>query len=286
MVFNSKGMRENALSKLRPADRVILVGTFGPETAEGDRNRVLGMMEPSQEPIRTADFISGTHTDRRLFNPDGSYRWPFGLVNHRAWSFEPGLFLADVAPRPGNPFGSPAAAGIVALTDDEEKRILAHPHHEIPLMRSLAADRRLYGDAEARRRNAPIPAEGARRGVMHLRRGEAFVYWFQLIANNKIVGHKIGWAFDVELRRRQFIGASLPALGGLQYRTKKAQPMPSARLAFRIEQQVLRIFDRHRHPSNREVLTDLRSEVIEEALNRTIIDVKMGRHLASENLVF
>jgi hypothetical protein len=55
LVFNSAGMRKNAASRLIRGDRVILVGTWGEDTAEQDRNRVLGMMEPSTMQVATSD---------------------------------------------------------------------------------------------------------------------------------------------------------------------------------------------------------------------------------------
>jgi len=175
LVFNSAGWRRNSARRLKAGDRVILVGTRGEETPAPDRNRVLGMMEPSTVEVATSDFIVPDRADRRLFREDGAYRWPYGLLNHRAWQFAPGLFLDAVAPREANPFGTAAAAGIVPLTAEEEARVLAHPYHEISLLRSISTDRKLYGEDEARKRNAPPPTEGARRGIMQMRSGAAYV---------------------------------------------------------------------------------------------------------------
>lgn len=277
LVFNSSGWRANAARRLKTGDRVILVGTWGEETATQDRNRVLGMMEPSTIQVATSDFIVPDHADRRLFREDGGYRWPYGLLNYRAWEFEPGLFLNAVAPREGNPFGSAAAAGIVPLTAEEEGRVLAHPHYEIPLLRSISTDRKLYGEEKARRRNAPPPTEGVRRSIMQMRSGAAYVYWFRLVIDGKIVGDKIGWAFDWEQRLRQFNTVALSALGGLRYKVKNVQQFDTARLAFRVEQKLLRNFDEHRHRSNREVLTGIKTETIEEAWNSVIVAAMLGQ---------
>jgi hypothetical protein len=250
---------------------------MGEETAPEDRNRIMGMMEPSTEPVASTDFIIPDQTNRRFFREDGGFRWPYGLLNYRAWEFAPGLFLADVAPREGNPFGSAAAAGIVPLTAEEESRVLVHAHFEVPLLTSLRTDSRLFGEDEARRRNAPPPAEGVRRGIMHMRQGMAHVYWFRLAADNQIVGHKIGWAFDYRQRLRQFRAVSMSALGGLQYQAHRFQSLESARLAFKVEQGILRTFDQHRHRSNREVLTGLDTSQIEQVWDRHITDVMFGR---------
>jgi hypothetical protein len=89
---------------------------------------------------------------------------------------------------------------------------------------------------------------------MHMRNAAASVYWFRLISNGKIVGHKIGWALDWKQRLRQFNSVSLNPLGGLHYKVHRTQELDTARLAFHVEQEVLRAFDSQRHLANREVL--------------------------------
>jgi hypothetical protein len=285
LVFNSEGWRNNSATKLKAGDCVILVGTKGEDTAPADQNRVLGMMEPSQQRVSTLDFPLSPETNARHFTPDGKYRWPYGLLNYRAWQFGPGLFLDAVAPREGNPFGSAAAAGIVPLTPEEEARVLAHPHHEVPLLRSFHTDRKVHGAQEARRRGAPPPTEGVRRSAMHMRRAPAFLYWFHLVrkretaegTKSEIVGHKIGWAFDWENRLRQFNAIALGAIGGLEYRKFAVQDLPTARLAFSAEQEMLRRFDKRRHPANREVLTGVRTDVVKEAWEELMPEALSGK---------
>lgn len=285
LVFNSEGWRDNSAKKLKAGDRVILVGTKGEDTAPEDQNRVLGMMEPSQQPVSTLDFPLSPNTNTRHFRPDGTYRWPYGLLNYRAWQFEPGLFLDAVAPREGTPFGTAAAAGIVPLTPEEEARVLAHPHHEVPLLRSFYTDRKVHGAQEARRRAAPPPTEGIRRSAMHMRRAPAFVYWFRLVREREIagdtkaeiVGHKIGWAFDWEKRLRQFNAVALGPIGGLEYKKFAAQDLPTARIAFSAEQEMLRRFDMRRHPANREVLTGVRTEVVKEVWEEVMPEALRGK---------
>lgn len=85
LVFNSKGWRDRSAKQLKAGDRVILVGTKGEETGPADRNRVLGMMEPSQQRVSTLDFPLSPETSARHYKADGTYRWPYGLLNYRAW---------------------------------------------------------------------------------------------------------------------------------------------------------------------------------------------------------
>ncbi len=277
LVFNSAGWRDNSAAELQPSDRVLLVGTWGDETAEPDRNRILGMMEPSNIQVATSDFPLPNPTDHRAYREDGSYRWPFGLLNKRAWEFAPGLFLGAVAPREGNPFGSAAAAGIVPLTPEEAARVLAHPHHEIELLKSISTDKKLVGEQEAKRRGAPVPTEGVRRGVMHMRLAPAYVYWFRLVAGKTIVGHKIGWAFEWKRRLGQFNSVSLAALGGLQYKGHQVQLLGTARLAYHVEQQLFTALDQHRHPANREILTGIATPKVEEVWDKYVGAAMLGK---------
>lgn len=277
LVFSSPGWRDNAVEKLHLGDRVILVGTMGEDTEPPDRNRVLGMMEPSTIHVATSDFPLTTLNNPRLFREDGSFRWPYGLLNRRAWVFEPGLFLSAAAPRPGNAFGSAAASGIVPLTAEEEARVLAHPFYEIPLLKSVSADRKLYGDEGSKRRGAPVPTEGVRRGIMHMRNAPAEVYWFRLVSEGKVRGHKIGWAFDSGMRLKQFNSVALHQLGGLHYQGYRRQPLSTAREAFRVEQKMLRIFDTRRHINNREVLSGISTSQIEAAWDEQTTAALLGR---------
>ncbi len=187
--------------------------------------------------------------------------------------------MKDVAPRPGNPFGSAAAAGIVLLTSEEEARVLSHPFHKVPLITSVSADRKLYGEEAAKRRGAPVPAEGVRRGIMHMRNAPASVYWFRLEINGKIVGHKIGWAFDWRQRLRQFNSIALSTLGGLRYRQHSIQDFNTAREAYNVEQGLLKAFDHLRHSSNREVITGIKVKQIEEVWHVHITSVMLGSRL-------
>ena len=155
--------------------------------------------------------------------------------------------------------------------------MLAHPFWEIPLLNSISANQKLFGDQTARRRGAPVPTEGVRYGIMHMRRAPAFVYWFRLEVRGEVVGHKIGWAFDWKQRLRQFNSVSLNTLGGLLYKASKYQLFNSASEAFRVEQQILKDCDGCRHPSNREVLSGINTLQVEEVWDTRVTSAMLGR---------
>src|SRR5439155_18681182 len=171
--FGKAGWREKARSKLMPGDLVVLVGTKGPETAENDRGRLLGLMEPTKEPVLSLDFpliVSAEHFT------EGEYKWPYGLLNKHAWRLLDRPLLEEVSSRQ---FGMAAASGIVALTDEEAGRILELRREAVPLLTSVRVQARTEGEEVARRRGAPPPTT-TRTGVMHLRRAPAYTYAMEI----------------------------------------------------------------------------------------------------------
>lgn len=72
MQFSTSGRRENALRQLESGDRVVLVGTMGDQTPEEMKGRVLGVMEPSREPVLSMDFASTGRAEAPLFVPSPS----------------------------------------------------------------------------------------------------------------------------------------------------------------------------------------------------------------------
>ena len=249
--FSSKGWRENARSALKPGDLVILVGTLGAETQPDEQGRILGMMEPTDKRVAALDFLEPDRPED--FGPDGEYKWPYALLNRRAWTFDaPRARLADISSRP---FSMDSAQGIVPLTDDEAAAVMRLPRTEVDLRTSFKTQQRLEGSDAVRRRGAPPPST-TRRGVMHLRRAPAFTYAFKLVGARPS-GFKIGWAFDWNARMTGFNQSAMPDLGGLHYKQLVVELWPTAMDAFRMEQAILRAFDARRHPQNREILTGL-----------------------------
>jgi len=260
LVFSQEGRRDSASRTLKDGDLVILVGTMGKETEEGDRNRVLGIMEPSTIPVSTLDYPLPWLYQSGSIHADGSPRWPYALINKQAWHFAPGLFLADVAPRDYNAFGLTAATGIVPLSEEEAARVLAHPYYGIDLLQSGNPSVPSPFHDGPRGKGAPTPTEGVRRGVMHMRNAPADVYWFHLLRDDRVVGHKIGWAFDWRRRLRLFNSVSLPGLRGIAYQKHEAYPCPTARHAFWVERTILRELDQCRLPANQEVLRNITTD--------------------------
>lgn len=267
LVFRLDGLRKNAIEMLQPGDRVILVATMGREVEPGDRGRILGMMEPTRHPVASLDFeLVIRPVDR---DEQGSYRWPFGLLIRRAWAFDhPRPLLGDLTDRT---FHIDAAQGIVPILAEEEARILRRPLREVRILTSARANARIEGHDVARRRGAPPPT-ATRHGVMHLRNAPAYTYLME-VRNRKVVAYKVGWAFDVLTRQRQFNLHAMPALDGVEYKAVEHQLWDTARHAFQMEQEVLRLLDRHRHPGNREIITDVTEDDMLQAWRSSLLTV-------------
>lgn len=255
--FGEPGWRDRARRLLKNgSSRVVLVGTLGDRTPEHMRGCVLGLMEPTLEPVGSLDFDLPTQPQDFV---NGHYKWPYALHNRRAWKFtEPYTRLKDLTDRR---FAMDAAAGIVAIDDNLARRIESLPHFEVPLLKvSATARTRLKNRDAPARRSSPSPTT-IRRGIMHLRRAEAYTYGFS-IEGAETAHFKIGWAFDFESRKRQFNRAALPGLGGLRYTPWMTQFWDTATQAFRMEQLILRTLDIYRHPQNHEVVEVGENELV------------------------
>ena len=245
--FSSPGWRENARGKIKRDDLVVLVGTQAEPTAENDRGRLLGMLEPTIEPVRSLDFDVITRPEH--FDEATEYKWPFGLLIRKAWTFIDPPLLNDISNRK---FGQDSAKGLVELNAEEAEKVLKLRLQEIPILKpKIRAQVRVEGLDSALRMSAPIPTT-TRRGIMHVRSAPALTYAMQIIGSSN--SFNIGWAFDFKVRMRQFNRAAMPAIGGLRYKPVLTELWDTAREAFRMEQILLNHFRQRRHVANHEIL--------------------------------
>jgi hypothetical protein len=257
--FSTPGARDTARTVLRPGEVVVIVGTQDEPTPERQQGKILGLVEPTNIPVSSLaySFQRRPHD----FDEQGNYRWPHGLELRAAWRFlEPLTSLSEVSQRD---FGRQGVLGIVAMTPAEEAGILALPRQQIDLLQPLQARARISGEEAARKRAAPPPTT-MRTGVMHMRRMSAYTYAMALERGSSSA-FKIGWAFNYAERQRQFNAAAMPQLGGIRYKTERFHLWETAMDAFRMEQWLLRRFDKLRHPANREIIAPLTIETLQAA---------------------
>jgi len=263
--FSSAGWRKNAAEKLKPGDKVLLVCTMGDGPQVDQRGKAIAVLEPTSEIVSTLDF---DFPKREIDLVDGQFRWPYGLMIKRAWSLpaEP-LFSPEISERT---FNIDAVRTIVPLTPAEEEKVRRLEWREAPLLPLTSVASRRLDPAGFSRKTAPPPSTSSRRGIMHMRRAEASTYALKIVHSdkvfgNRVVGYKIGWAFDHDARRKQFNHASMPSMGGLDYLPWLARRWDTARQAFAMEQYLLSSFDAYRSPHNHEILIGVEEKRLEAA---------------------
>lgn len=234
----------------------MLVGTTSEPTPPEHRGRLLGIMEPTSEPVMSLDYdLQPTEQDF----VDGEYKWPVGLMNLRAWSLPDGPLLSGLILRK---FSMDSAQGIVPLTPSEEAQVRALPWIEVPLLQPTAQAQDRMARKHGGAKRSPPPATTRRTGVMHMRRAPAYTYAME-IKGARQVAFKIGWSFDYKQRADQFNHAAMPDLGGLEYVPFRFHLWNTARLAFHMEQRLLVRFDKHRSTSNHEILVGVTAKDVE-----------------------
>lgn len=268
--FSERGAMATARTTLQPEDRVVIVGTQEEPTALDDQGTILALMEVTDEPVTSLDFYDLADIEPHFRDENGNYKWPFGLRVRRAWQFDdPKSKLTDVSDRA---FGRQGVRGIVALTDEEAARILALPHHEIEVRGAMAQTVPVNGGRGGR--SGPPPST-TRAGVMNLRQASAYTYAMSIDGATEPF-FKIGWAFEFDLREKQFNRASLPELGGLKYSTVLNQFWRTAKEAFRMEQTLLHELGALRHPQNSEVVGPLTLEELQRKWAEYVLRRRRG----------
>ncbi len=278
--FSTEGWRANARELLQhaPGAVVLLVATKGPQVDEQDKGRLQGVMEPTLEPVMSLDFDVQTRPED--FDENGNYKWPFGLLNRRAWRLLDHPLLDEISDRD---FHMDSALGLVEMTPEEEAKVRSLRWEPIELLKSVRVNTRIEGKDAARRRGAPPPTT-TRAGIMHMRNAPAHTYAMRVVGASEIA-FKIGWAFDAKARQREFNLASIPVLGGLSYEIKLIHLWNTARSAFLMEQLVLRHFDTHRHAANREVITGISDETLLQAWTAQVQAVRRSQIIETKSMV-
>lgn len=265
--FGDPGLRSKAKRMLSDGDLVIIVGTKGKETASSEQGRLLGIMEPTQHAANSLDYdVRKASND---FDENGEYKWPYALLNARAWIFEDRPLLSEISDRK---FEIDSATGIVPLIAEEIQKIETLDRRAVSLLKSVRTEARISGHDEARRYSAPPPTT-KRAGIMHMRRAAAYTYCMRLEGANADA-FKIGWAFDYRIRAQQFNHAAMPSLGGIRYTIELEHLWSTARQAYSMEQHILEKLRGNCHHDNREIVSGITSTDLKLAWASAIVDTR------------
>ena len=266
MQFRSEGLRKIAIELLEDGTGlVVLAGTKGKGTPDKIKGRLLGIMQITTEKVDIEkdfpEFIKQAGSSAK--NKNGEYKWPYGLINLRAWSLIKPPKLTKISDR-FDKLGQSVASTIVALRDEEADFVKKLVWQEEELVRPNAhIQRRIEKKYGTAKRSAPPPWT-TRRGLMHMRRSPAYTYAMEIIGTNS-EAFKIGWAFDYQQRARQFNHAAMPELGGLEYKPILYNLSETAREAYAMEQSLLSCFNGQLHPDNREIILGVSRSQLESA---------------------
>lgn len=273
LVFSRAGWRERARKDLVDGDLVIIAGTTGEETAEPDRGLVLGILEPSREPVAAIDFIDKDYVPEHQLDSDGHYRWPYGLLTRRAWKLVDRPPLRDLLRQHRN--NREGASGLCLLTDEEAALVGRLRKEEIGLKQPLYSTMvRLYGEEEARRKYSPPPSN-ERAGSTSLGEGPAATYAMELVGASKMA-FKIGRAKNWQARAKTFNQHAIPSLGGIKYKPILHHEWPCAQKAHDMEQELLSLLDDFRLSENHEVVVGITLQRLESAWRAALERVLRG----------
>lgn len=249
--FSTEGWRDRAREVLKDGDLVVLVGTKGEPTAESNRGLLLGILEPTREPVLSLDFIQDTKPEH--YDENNKYRWPFGLLNLNAWRLLERPSLEDISSRD---FYMESALGIVPFTEAEAEKILRLSREKVPLLEPVVRARARIESLETIRRRTAPPPSFTRKSVMQMRSAPAYTYAMEIVGAGT-TSYKVGWAFDYRIRARHFNQSSMPQLGGLKYKPVLNHLWDTARQAFHMEQRLLTAFEQNRHSANHEIVSGI-----------------------------
>lgn len=241
--FNSDGARRNFLRASSPGDWVIFAGTLGPETDVEDQGRLLGKVQLGPEEIDVVQTLLsvGYNIPENQYNPDGRYKWPFGLPIISALRFSGKPRLLDVLG--SNLSGSQWAAFALDvrehLGDEAQARLEALPVETAEIVQAPAVIRQL-----ARQRvfllNRPVtgPGPSATRSGSTRVLGEGSAYRLELQGPGARDVFKIGFSSDVDIRLASHNKPLLPSITGYSWKLVDNLQFPTEQQAYNFEQIV------------------------------------------------
>ena len=244
--FNSEGARRNFLRASSPGDWVIFAGTLGSETDPSDQGRLLGKVQLGPEQISVEETLRsvGYEIPENQYNPDGKYKWPFGLpiisalrfsgkprlidvLGNNLSGFQWAAFALDVREKLGE-----EAQGILEALPTEAAQIVEAPAvaRQLARQRLFLLNRQVTGPG-------PIADRSGSSRVL----GEGSVYRLQLQGREAGDVFKIGFSKDVDVRLASHNKPLLPGVTGYSWQLiDNPLQFPTEQQAYSFEQIVHR----------------------------------------------
>lgn len=271
--FTQAGNRDSLLREYRVGDFVAIFGTMGPETAEGDRGKLLGLVQLAPKAIQTKHMVQPDLWQQKLAD-QGAKKWIAGLPMSKAWRFDPRVerSVRKLLPRfTDRKYNRTLASRYELLDQDEAAMVISLGKTEVDAIykseEMIDQELRLSElEGMKARRNGPPPAFVQSLRVME--DSPAVVYGLVFKGDLKIAlgkpPHeiakkflfKIGWSVDSDQRCRQ-INTYMPDEQIMGWKPV-VDPLPchSRTEAYLKEQSILRALNRHRHKGEMVLCTD------------------------------
>jgi hypothetical protein len=249
--FSIESVRNELADCLRRTGGLVLtMGTMGPETAEEDRGRLLGLHELGTRALLTETLVEPSLWAEHLVD-NGRPKWPYGLPIISAERFADAPRRADLLPRLHDEnLHRKLASNYEILTEDEAVRVMGcvrEPVTQIWTSESASFVSRIL----SRPPKGPPPTPGQR--VLSATSGPAATYCFRLEgqAVAQVTRNLVPWPSDLAIykvgfsndpnRRLSELNAYLPDAQTLRWTSAWAQWHTDEINAWAMEQEVFRI---------------------------------------------
>lgn len=247
--FASDKVRNDLAQEIRPQDRVLIIGTHGPEThVEEERGRLLGLIEAARQAVNTGELVEPSRWQRHLDEFNGVARWPYGMPIASAEKFDKPLPESrEILPRIyERNLHMKLATHYEALMPDEVARVLALPRH--PVKSIWRTPRGSFAANLLQGRPGPPPSLPPR--LLTPSSGPAATYCLALKggaareASEPVLGRKPDWSvFKVGFtnnpsRRRDELAAYFPHAAQLDWKFTLLQWHADEINAYAMEQEV------------------------------------------------
>jgi len=237
VTFSGEAIANNLLRASSADDIVVFVGTLKEPTQERDRGRLLGFCQFGRHLIDSLDVLQEENLSPEHYEK-GEFKWPKALVMSRAWVFddEPLPELKKVFEKQ-LPFQAMSQAVRLSEYDSEVVENLKATEVEIPETEALSKIRRLNVAL-----SRPSPTTGvfpsAWKSLVERQLGKrASTY---LLRFGKSNCWKVGWALEPK-ERLSDINKHVPhEVIDQKWNLHMWQPWPDEKMAFDMEQRVLK----------------------------------------------
>lgn len=254
LTFGSKAARTQARMALSEGDHVLTVGTRGEATSPEYRGRVLGLYQVSSLEVNTVDYIE--EIDASGATERAANEFPYALHPISVWEItsQENVFSRLVGPLTGA-HHLRAQSTVVELDLETSAPLMALERRPV----TLAEPKTLLGRGLVAQKNSKLAPKHD--GEFSGRFGDHavwFVYAFALKdQRGRDLAFKIGYANDPAARLAAYQAPMAAEVTGLTWDLVLKQPTGSEDEARRIEQALLAQFDKHKLPSNGEIVKGL-----------------------------